>query len=227
MRCLIVDDDEMARKSLEMMCDKIEDLTVVGMCENGLEALNFLNKEEVDLILLDIEMPELNGMELVRMKPDIPQVIFTTTLKEYALEAFEYKVTDYLHKPIVLSRLLKAIDKAREVHGKKTSKEISELYVKVDGRHVRLSLDDILYIESIGDYVVFHTEKKEKFIVHSTLKNIDAKIDNSKFLKVHRSYIVNLSKIVDIEETNLVIKDKVIPISRAHKPVLMNHLKTL
>lgn len=227
MRCLIVDDDEMARKSLEMMCQKIDGLSIAGMCENGLEALNFLNREEVDLVFLDIEMPELSGIELVRITPDIPQVIFTISLKDYSLEAFEYKVTDYLHKPIVLSRLLKAVDKAREVHGKKATTEAQEIYVKVDGRLVRPKLDDILFIESIGDYVVFNTEKNEKFIVHSTLKNIDAKISSSKFLKVHRSFIVNLSKIVDIEETNLVIKDKVIPISRAHKPVLMSHIKML
>lgn len=227
MRCLIVDDDEMARKSLEMMCQKIDGLSIAGMCENGLEALNFLNREEVDLVFLDIEMPELSGIELVRITPDIPQVIFTTSLKDYALEAFEYKVTDYLHKPIVLSRLLKAVEKAREVHGKKATADAQEIYVKVDGRLVRLKLDDILFIESIGDYVVFNTENNEKFIVHSTLKNIDAKISSSKFLKVHRSFIINLSKIVDIEETNLVIKDKVIPISRAHKPVLMNHIKML
>ncbi len=227
MRCLIVDDDEMARKSLELMCEKIEEVTVVGTCENGLEALSFLKSHDVDLIFLDIEMPDLPGIELVRMKADLPQVIFVTSLKDYALEAFEYSVTDYLHKPVQFGRLLKAIQKAQEVHGKKASKEVSEIFVKVDGRHVRLALDDILYIESIGDYVVFHTEKKEKFIVHSTLKNIDAKIESSKFLKVHRSYIVNVSKIVDIEETNLVIKDKVIPISRAHRPILMNHIKTL
>ncbi len=227
MRCLIVDDDEIARKSMEMMCSKIEGITVAGVCENGVEAVNFLRKEEVDLILLDIEMPELSGMELVKTVPDLPQVIFTTSLKDYAIEAFEYKVTDYLHKPITFSRFLKSIERAREVHGKRNTRTAEEIFVKADGRFVRLELRDILYIESVGDYVVFHTEKKEKLMVHSTLKNIDARINNSKFLKVHRSYIVNLSKIVDIEESTLVIKDKVIPISRAHRPILMNHIKTL
>jgi len=227
MRCLIVDDDEIARKSLEMMCEKIEDIAVAGTCVNGLDALNFLKKEEVDLVLLDIEMPELSGMDLVKMIPAMPPVIFTTSMKDYAIEAFEYHVTDYLQKPISFQRLLKAIERAREIHGKRVSREMEEIYVKVDGRFVRLDLKDILYIESIGDYVVFHTEKKEKLIVHSTLKNIDSKINNNKFLKVHRSYIVNMAKVVDIEETNLVIKDKVIPISRAHKPVLMNYIKTL
>ena len=227
MRCLIVDDDEMARKSMEMMCAKVEGLSVAGICENGIEALNFINKEDVDLILLDIEMPELTGMELVKAVPDLPQVIFTTSMKEYAIEAFEYHVTDYLHKPIAFSRFLKAIERAREVHGKRIAKEIEEIFVKSDGRYVRLELKDILFIESIGDYVVFHTEKKEKLVVHSTLKNIDARINNSKFIKVHRSYIVNVSKIVDIEESTIVIKDKVIPISRAHKPILMSLIKTM
>lgn len=227
MRCLIVDDDEMARKSMEMMCAKVEGLSVAGICENGIEALNFIKKEDVDLILLDIEMPELTGMELVKSVPDLPQVIFTTSMKEYAIEAFEYHVTDYLHKPIAFSRFLKAIERAREVHGKRLSKEIEEIFVKSDGRYVRLELKDILFIESIGDYVVFHTEKKERLVVHSTLKNIDARINNSKFIKVHRSYIVNVSKIVDIEESTIVIKDKVIPISRAHKPILMSFIKTM
>lgn len=227
MRCLIVDDDEMARKSMEMMCAKVEGLSVAGICENGIEALNFIKKEDVDLILLDIEMPELTGMELVKAVPNLPQVIFTTSMKEYAIEAFEYHVTDYLHKPIAFSRFLKAIERAREVHGKRASKEIEEIFVKSDGRYVRLELKDILFIESIGDYVVFHTEKKEKLVVHSTLKNIDTRISNSKFIKVHRSYIVNVSKIVDIEESTIVIKDKVIPISRAHKPVLMSFIKTM
>lgn len=227
MRCLIVDDDELARKSMEMMCEKVEDLTVVGVCENGIEALNLLRRQDVDLLLLDIDMPELSGIDLVKTAQDLPQVIFTTSMKDYALEAFEYKVTDYLHKPITFSRFLKAIERAREVMGKRAPKEMDEIFVKTDGRLIRLELKDILYIESIGDYVVFHTEKTNKLIVHSTLKNIDARINNSKFLKVHRSYIVNLSKIVDIEESTLVIKDKVIPISRAHKPVLMNYIRTL
>ncbi len=227
MRCLIVDDEEMSRKIMESLCAQIEDLTVVGICTNAVEAINFLKREEVDLIFLDIEMPEMSGMDLVRTIPDLPQIIFTTSKKEYALEAFEYRVTDYVHKPVQLSRLLKAVERAREIQGKGKTRETDEIYVKVDGRLLRVDLKEVLFIESLGDYVVFNTEKKEKIIVHSTLKNIDEKISNPRFLKVHRSFIVNLSKIIDIQETNLVVKDKVIPISRAHKPALMNHIKML
>ncbi|MBA4058596.1 MAG: DNA-binding response regulator, partial [Marivirga sp.] len=147
--------------------------------------------------------------------------------KEYALEAFEHRVTDYLHKPVQLSRLIKAVESAREILGKNRTKETDEIYVKAEGRLLRVDLREVLFIESLGDYVVFNTEKKEKIIVHSTLKNIDEKISNPRFLKVHRSFIVNLSKIIDIQETNLVVKDKVIPISRAHKAELLNHIKLL
>ncbi|MEM8896416.1 MAG: LytTR family DNA-binding domain-containing protein [Bacteroidota bacterium] len=226
---MIADDDEMARASLEHQCGKIDDLEVVGTCDNGLEAMRLLKQEAIDLVFLDIEMPDLSGIDLVRSLDDLPQIIFVSGHTEYAIEAFEYHVTDFLVKPIELPRLIKAVDHAKSVNDKKASGDtgLRELFVKVDGRLVRLSFDDILYVESIGDYVVFHTEKKERFIVHSTLKNIDAKLQHPEFLKVHRAFVVNLTKIVDIEESNLVIGDKVIPISRAHKPILMNRIKTL
>lgn len=228
MKCLIVDDDEMARKSLELLCQKIDDLEIIAICASGLEAMKLLKKEEVDLVLLDIQMPDISGMDLIKSMDKLPQIIFTTGHAEYAVEAFEYRVTDFLTKPIELPRLLKAIDRARENQSASLGGdgETSELFLKVDGRYVRIDLDKVLYIESLGDYVTFRTEK-EKYIVHSTLKNIDDKIQNKNFLKVHRSYVVNLSKVVDIEETNMVIHDKVIPISRAHRPILMNRIKTI
>lgn len=227
MKCLIVDDDQMARASLELMCQKIDDLEIVGLCQSGIEAMAFLKKEPVDLILLDIQMPDFSGMDLVKSVENLPLVIFTTGHSEYAVEAFEHQVTDFLTKPVEFPRLLKAIDRAREEKtSDNTGGEMQEIFIKVDGRYVRLDLADVLYVESLGDYVTFRTEK-DKFVVHSTLKNIDDKIKNNHFLKVHRSYIVNLSKVVDIEETNMVIHDKVIPISRSHKPVLMNRIKTI
>lgn len=227
MKCLIVDDDRMARESLKMMCEKIDGLEVVGMCESGVEALKRVKSENIDLLLLDIQMPDFSGMDLIKTVENLPLVIFTTSHAEYAVEAFEHRVTDFLTKPIEFPRLLKAIDYVKDqLSSDRSGKEMRELFIKVDGRYVRLDLDDVLYIESLGDYVTFFTEK-EKYVVHSTLKNIDEKIKNDNFLKVHRSYIVNLSKVVDIEETNMVIHKKVIPISRAHKPILMNRIKTI
>ncbi|MEQ6120257.1 LytTR family DNA-binding domain-containing protein [Reichenbachiella sp. MALMAid0571] len=228
MKCIIVDDDEMARISLSMLCEKIDDITIVESFDNGLDALNWLKNEDIDLVFLDIEMPDLSGMELVKSVDDLPQIIFTTSHSKYALEAFEYQVTDFLPKPIQLGRLLKGIERAKELNDNVSPQEVqSQLFVRVDGKFVRIELDEIMYIESLGDYVRFYSQDGKKYIVHSTIKNIDQKITNVNFLKVHRSYVVNLTKIIDIEDTNLLIKDKVIPVSRAHKPILMNKIKTL
>ncbi len=228
MTSIIVDDDEMARASLQSMCAKIDDLQVIKTCENGLEAMKFLKSNTVDLVFLDIDMPDFSGMDLVKSVDDLPQIIFTTGHTQYALEAFEYHVTDFIPKPIEFPRLLKAVERAQELQTNiDTGKDLqNDIYVRVNGRYIRLDFEDILFIESLGDYVTFNTESG-KYIVHSTLKNIDEKIKSEDFLKVHRSYIVNLTKIVDIEETNLVIKDKVIPVSRAHRPVLMQKIKTI
>ncbi len=227
MICIIVDDDEMSRTSLEMLCEKIDDLDVLQSFDNGIDAVNWLKTNDADLIFLDIEMPDFSGMDLVKSLDDLPQIIFTTGHAEYAVEAFEYQVTDFVPKPVQFPRLLKAIERARELIDNVKTQEQNDLFVRVDGRFVRIELDSVLYIESLGDYVTFIMENGKKYIVHSTIKNIDSKIKNDRFLKVHRSYVINLSRVVDIEENNLVIKDKVIPISRAHKPILMKRIKTI
>lgn len=226
MKCIIVDDDEMSRTTLQMFCEKIENLEVEATFESGIEAINWLKKNDTDLVLLDIEMPDLSGMELVKTIDNLPQIIFITGHTEYALEAFEYHVTDFVPKPVTYARLMKAVDRAAELNDNVKSSTPEELFVRVDSKYVRIQLDDILFVESLGDYVKFITDKKT-YIVHSTLKNIDDKLKSDHFIKVHRSYIVNITKIVDIEETNLVIRDKVIPISRAHKQNLINRIRTI
>ena len=226
MKCIIVDDDEMSRVSLDLLCKKIEDIEVQEVFKSGVDALNWLKDNETDLIFLDIEMPDLSGIDLVKSIDNLPQIVFTTSHTKYALEAFEYRVTDFLPKPIQFPRLLKAIERVEELNGNVKRESQNEIFIRVNGRFVRVPLDDILYIESLGDYVTFVSETK-KYIVHSTLKNIDDKIRNDNFLKVHRSYIINLAKVVDIEENNLVIKDKVIPISRAHKSILLKRIRPL
>ncbi len=226
MNCIIVDDDQMARVSLEMLCNKVEDVEVDGVFDNGMDALNWLKNNATDVVFLDIEMPNLSGMDLVKSIENLPQIVFITSHAEYALEAFEHHVTDFLSKPVQLPRLLKAIERVRELNNNVRQEAQNEIFIRVDGRFVRLNLDDLLYVESLGDYVTFVTDKK-KYIVHSTLKNIADKITNSNFLKVHRSYVINLTKVVDIEENNLVIKDKVIPISRAHKANLIKRINPI
>jgi len=228
MNCIIVDDEKMARLALSKYCEKVNYLKVLGEYSNALEALETIKSQQVDLMFLDIHMPEISGIDLVKSYTQLPMIIFSTHHKDFALEAFEYDVVDYLLKPIEFPRFFKAVNKARSNLEATPSPGLAspEIFIKVDNRLVKLDLDDILWVEAKGDYVLFKTEAKGH-IVHSTLKNILKKLPQEKFAKVHRSYIVNLGKIVDIEDSTLLIRDKVIPISRANKENLMGRLNMI
>ena len=226
MKCLIVDDDKLSRVSLERLCQKMDNLTVVGTCANGLEALDFLSKNDIDLLFLDVEMPELTGVELLKSSTQLPMIIFISSKKEYAVEAFEFNelVADYIPKPATLPRLLKAMERVKKkLDSNDTAGGKDYIFVRSDGRFARIKLDDLLYVENVGDYVLFKT-KEEKFIVHGTLKNIAEKLQHPDFLKVHRSFIVNLSKIVDIQDNSVLIDKKIIPVSRAHRNALLDKI---
>lgn len=229
MRCLIIDDEEISRTSLQILCEKISDLEVIGSCANAMEGMELLRKRQVDLLFLDVEMPGLTGMDLLRSYDELPYVIFITGREAYAAEAFEYKerIADFVTKPVQLPRLVKAVERARRAIGKPALTDVSNsIFVKSDKRLVRIDLNDLLYIETIGDYVLFKTTGGQ-YVVHATLKSIDERLCHPDFLKVHRSYIVNLSKIVDVEENSLLIKDKIIPVSRSNKPVLLRKINPI
>ncbi len=226
--CIIVEDELMARKSLQRLCAQHESLELLAVCENADEALAFLAEHEVDLIWLDIEMPGLSGFDLLEQLPAMPYIVLTTSKTEYAFDAFQYHVTDYLRKPITLPRFKIAVEKALELQNRSKGAAITEqqeIYIKTDGRYIRLPFDNISYIENLGDYVKVVTNS-QTHVVHTTMKYLEEKL-SGRFLRVHRSFIVHLDKIIDIEENNLVIANKVIPISRANKPELMNRLNLL
>ena len=229
-RCIIVDDEIIARKSLGKLCEYTDSLSLLGSYENATLALDVLVKEEVELIFLDIEMPGMSGIDLLDQLPYLPQIIFTTSNQEYAFQAFEYDVTDFLKKPITRQRFVKAVEKVKQrqeqLDAIAHSSAIAEIYVKVDGRLVRIPFTEIFYFENVGDYVKV-ISSLGNFVFHSTIKALNQKIKNPRFLKVHRSYIVNLDKIKDIEDNTLVINQKVIPISRAHKPMLMKSINLI
>lgn len=219
----------MARKSLERLCEKNEYIELIGVFENGQLALDFLSTHEnVDLMFLDVEMPELSGIEVLEKLTVLPMVVFITAKTEYAYEAFEFSALDYMRKPITMPRFEQSVLKAVETMQKRQifREESNEIYVRDNGRFVRVPCDDILFFENVGDYVRVKTEKSQH-IIHGTLKSIDEKLNDARFLKVHRTYIVNLSKIKDIEENSLVIEKTVIPISRANKGELLGRLKIL
>jgi DNA-binding LytR/AlgR family response regulator len=230
LKCVIVDDELMARKALERLCEKREELEVVALCEDAEAALKVLQSQEIDLLFLDVELPGLNGLQLLDQLPYMPVVIMTTSKTEYAFDAFQYQVNDYLKKPITMPRFMQAIDKVIENQKKKTTTapkiESNDIFVKEEGRYIRLAYQDILYIENVGDYAKIRTHNSSH-VIYTTMKTLEEKLPATIFFRVHRSFIINLSKIVDIEESNLVIGDKVIPISRANKPELMERINLL
>lgn len=231
MDCIIIDDEEMARTNLRLLCSKLKDLKVKKDFDNAMDALKFLQNQKIDLIFLDVEMPEFSGFDLVKSSVELPYIIFVTSRSDYAAEAFEFKelVVDFITKPVTLPRLVKAVERLRQIAADDTQelvKTTDYIFVKTDRRYVRIDFSDILYIETVGDYVKFKTSTGQ-YIVHSTLKNVDQQITHPDFLKVHRSYIVNLSKVKDIEENTLVIDRTVIPISRSQKPILLKRISAL
>ncbi|GAB5553575.1 MAG: LytTR family DNA-binding domain-containing protein [Saprospiraceae bacterium] len=228
LKTMIVDDDAMARASIQALCKKAPLIDVVAICDSAEAAIEMLKKQAIDLILLDIEMQGMSGIDLLNELVQQPQVIFITSERKYAYEAFQYQVTDYLQKPIKMNRFQEAIEKVQKVQTEieRYKKRSTDIYIKVEGRYVRLSYDEILFFEYVGDYVRIATTKG-RFIIHSTLKSIDQKLKDARFLKVHRSFIINLDKIKDIEENSLVIEGAVIPISRANKPILLSRLNFL
>lgn len=223
--CIIVEDEALSRKSLYRLCQQHDDLQVLGAFESASQALEFLSGQRVDLLWLDVEMPEMSGFELLEQLSFSPFVVMTTNKTEYAFNAFRYKVTDFLQKPITLPFFETAVAKVKELYNLQqasVSSEPQDIYVKSDGRFVRLPLNTIAYIENIGDYVKIVTNT-HTHIVYMTMKHLEEKL-NSQFLRVHRSYIVHLRKIVDIEENTIVIDGKVIPVSRANRSELMSRL---
>ncbi|SOD94726.1 LytR/AlgR family response regulator transcription factor [Spirosoma fluviale] len=224
--CIIVEDEAMSRKALQRLCEQHHALHVLGIFDNARSALDYLALQTVDLIWLDVEMPGLSGFDLLEQLPSIPYVILTTGKIEYAFEAFQYNVTDYLKKPLTLPRFNLAVEKVMELNARsKATDARKEIYIKTDGRYIRLPFESITYIENIGDYVKIFTVT-QTHIVYTTMKYLEEKL-GIQFLRVHRSYIVHLDKIVDIQDNTLVINNKVIPISRANKPELMNRLNLL
>lgn len=230
MKCIIIDDEKTARLSLKKLCDKVESLEAVGEFTNPIEAMKFLEQEEVDLLFLDIHMPEISGLDFLKSMRTIPEVIITTSDKNFAVEAFEYDVTDYIIKPVSVVRFLKAVDKVQAKRSAKTEADAasqeSSIFINVSSRLIKLNLDDILFLEARGDYVQVKTSSK-KHLVHTTLKRFMEKLPENKFIKVHRSYIVNLNAIVDIEDNSILIAEDIIPISRANKEDLLQKLNMI
>lgn len=225
--CVIVEDLQVAADFLKKCCEKSGQVTVENHFSNVSDALSYLNEHAVDLLFLDVEMPGATGFDLLDQIAYSPRVILTTSKPEYAYDAFQYNVTDFLKKPFTYQRFLEALQKiSATVEHAPAQAGADHFYIKTEGKLVRLNNNDILYIESMGDYVRFVTADK-KYITHNTIKNLEDKVNKESFMKVHRSYIININKIDDIRENDLFIKGNEIPVSKAHKPEVMKRLNII
>lgn len=223
----IIDDELLARKVLEDYCSKIDNFELVVSTGNPLEFINFIQQNEVDLIFLDIEMPELNGMEILRSMVHPPKVILTTAYSEYALESYDYGVVDYLLKPVKVERFLKAINKisAVKITPSKKHSGIEELQIKHDGMPVNISFNSILYVQSFGNYLKIFTDSR-MYLISETLINITTLLSQN-FQRTHKSYIANLNRVSKASRTHLLIEDKKVPVSATYKIIVLEKLEGL
>jgi DNA-binding LytR/AlgR family response regulator len=222
--CIIVDDEPVARKILQEFVDKTPFLAPLGQFESATKAEAFLRNNVSDLIFLDIEMPKVSGLQLLQ-KIDIgSMVILTTAFPKYALEGYELDIIDYLLKPILFERFLKAVQKARDYYQMKNmasgAQQPSYIFIKSEKRIEKIEMNDILYAESIGNYVSICTETK-KIIAYLTMKSLESQLPEEEFVKIHQSYLVNYSKITAIEGNGIKIGDKSLPISRNYRDMVM------
>lgn len=229
--CLVIDDEPVARKGIANYVGQTPFLELVGTCKSALEANTILAKKSVDLLFLDIQMPEISGIDFLRTLEDPPAVIFTTAYRDYAIEGFELSALDYLVKPISFQRFLKAANKALSFFEMQRQQQVSTsiapkndyFFIKSDGQFIKIWLDEVLYFESEKDYVFIYTQQK-RYLTLISLKQLEKELPEDRFLRVHRSFIVALDKIELLDGNMIVIGDKKIPISRNLQETIYNRL---
>jgi DNA-binding LytR/AlgR family response regulator len=225
-RCLIIDDEPLAQRVIERYAENLPFLEIVRKCNSAIEAIDFFHNQEVDLIFLDINMPRLSGMDFLKTLKNPPLVIITTAYAEFAIQGYELDVVDYLMKPFAFDRFYKAIQKAEELirgrdmkhveHREADKQDDTFIFVKSSKKTYKVNLNDILYIEALGDYVKIYTTEK-MIISYQSLKNIETLLPTAAFPRIHKSFIIALSRIDLIEGNQVKIKDRLIPIGTNFK----------
>ncbi len=229
-RVLIVDDNTMARLLLRQLLEQVPSITISGECDNAVEAVSIINKAEIDILFLDIEMPGMSGIDLLKSLPVRPLTILSSANKGYGAEAYELNVVDYLVKPLLLPRTLMAINRAIELLKQKdvylNEVEAEHIFIKENKIIRKLLIDDIYLLESKGDYVKIYVADKYH-IVHATLKLFEDRLPSSKFMRVHRSYIISMDKIDYIEENILYLNNTPVPLSESYRSTFLKKLNLL
>lgn len=238
MNAIIIDDEAMARAIIVQLAKAYPKVEIIETFSSAINAIKYLNQHQVDVVFLDIHMPDFTGFDLIQTLKNPPQIILITSDANFAIAAFEYDcIVDYIVKPITEERFQKAINKL-DHNSKSSRKEIGntkidiptstaeEFYVNIDRRLIKIEYASVNVVEAKGDYILIKTEK-ENYKVHTTLKKIEDKLPSHLFLKVHRSFIINTRKIIDIEDNSILIAKLVIPVSRSNRPELMKQLNLL
>lgn len=228
MNCIAVDDDLLSLKILEGLIAKTDLLNLLGTFSNAIDVTNLDRKEDIDLIFLDVEMPDMSGLELISTLDKKTQIIIVSSKRKYALDSYNYDVADYLLKPVKnYARFLQAVQKAYKNFEKYNTKEADEyIFIKVDSLFLNFNFNNILWVEAFGDYVKIHTDQKI-YTVYSTLKTMEQKLPADDFFRVHRSYIVRIDKIKNVDQSNLQIENKIIPISNTYRHSFFERINTL
>jgi DNA-binding LytR/AlgR family response regulator len=234
-RCIVLEDEEPAQNLMRNYINRMPELELVEVFDNALEATNFLEDNSVDLIITDIEMPRLTGLDFIRMLSLKPLVIIITAYPNHALESYELDVIDYLKKPVSFERFQKSMDKVKryltiDIIQENTKDESLFILVKENGKTIKVELDRIAYIEGLKDYVKIVIDENRPIITHSTMKNIEEYLSPSKFIRVHKSYIISVDRIASFDATNSIIelKHKVeIPVGPLYKEELIKKMKPI
>ena len=239
--CVIVDDEPLAVKLLESYVGKTDGLELVASFTDSVEAISMIKSHPVDLLFLDIQMPDMNGMELAHMIPAETRVVFTTAFKEYAFESYEVSALDFLLKPIRYNKFLAAVDKARQWFAisslssehhllsiESNTSTPETIFLRVDGEYRQISLSQILYVSGMKDYVMFYFEgERRPLITHLTMKSVEEMLPSSQFMRVHRSFIVALSKIRSVDRNDCIyIGDEVIRVTDAYREPFQQYLQS-
>lgn len=232
-KCIIIDNEPLARDLIRNHISKLESFEIVAECGDAMKALQELRDQKVDLMFMDIQMPQITGIEFLKILKNPPKVIITTAYREYALDSFEHDVVDYLLKPITFERFLKSVNKYYQSSQDETQvlASVSEviqseeafIYVKENKRVLKVNLNEILYIEGLSEYVQIYTDTK-KIITKTSLTKLEEKLPNDGFLRIHKSFIVSVSRIEAFTSNTIEVPGKEIPIGRSYKNVVLNSL---
>jgi DNA-binding LytR/AlgR family response regulator len=232
LKVLIIDDEPIAQDILEAYVTKVPELELIAKCDNAIQAYKFIQEEDIDLMFLDIQMPEINGVDFLKTLKDKPKVVFTTAYSEYAMEGYDLDIIDYLLKPISFERFLKSVHKVYDLvkleEGLDESYHLSKDYVFLKDGHeqIKVFLDDILYCEGLKDYVQVYLKDGKKIVTLCTMKNMEEEILAAKnFLRIHRSYIINLEKVVSVIGNNFKINGQIIGVGKSYVDKVKAYVK--